>query len=195
MRWLLKSFDKNCAAALADSLKIAPIVAQLLVQRGISDLGAARTFLNPSLDQLHSPYLMLGMQAAVDRLETAISSKEDMFIYCDYDVDGTVAVVILKTAREICGGTVDFHVPHRIREGYGMKDDVIEAAATAGVKLIISVDTGIRAFDAAKTARRLGVELIVTDHHLPENDSRIPDAFAVLNPNQPGCAYPYKFLC
>jgi len=195
MRWLLKSFDKNCAAALADSLKIAPIVAQLLVQRGITEPETARTFLNPSLDQLHSPTLMLGMEKAVERLAAAISNKEDMLIYGDYDVDGTVAVVILKTAIELCGGTVDFHVPHRIREGYGMKDDVIEAAAAAGVRLIISVDTGIRAFDAAKTAKRLAVDLIVTDHHLPENDSRVPDAWAVLNPNQPGCKYPYKFLC
>src|SRR5437660_1669001 len=98
MRWLLKSFDKSSAAALRDPLGVPGIVAQLLVQRGISDLGAARTFLNPSVDQLHSPYLMLGMQAAVERLATAISSKEDILIYGDYDVDGTVAVVILKTA-------------------------------------------------------------------------------------------------
>ena len=195
MRWLLKSFDKSSAGRLSAELGIPAIVAQLLVQRGISDAQAARVFLNPALDQLHSPYLMLGMQKAVARLAAAIQNKEDMLIYGDYDVDGTVAVVILKTAIELCGGTVDFHVPHRIREGYGMKDDVIEAAANAGVRLIISVDTGIRAFAAAQTAKRLGVELIVTDHHLPENDSNIPDALAVLNPNQPGCEYPYKFLC
>ena len=195
MRWLLKSFDKSSAGRLSAELGVPAIVAQLLVQRGISDAQAARVFLNPALDQLHSPYLMLGMQKAVARLAAAIQNKEDMLIYGDYDVDGTVAVVILKTAIELCGGTVDFHVPHRIREGYGMKDDVIEAAANAGVRLIISVDTGIRAFAAAQTAKRLGVELIVTDHHLPENDSNIPDALAVLNPNQPGCEYPYKFLC
>ena len=195
MRWLLKSFEKKSAAALAAALELPPVVAQLLVQRGIDEAEAARTFLNPSLDQLHSPILMLGMQKAVERLAAAISNKEEMLIYGDYDVDGTVAVVILKTAIERCGGAVDFHVPHRIREGYGMKDDVIEAAAAAGVRLIISVDTGIRAFAAAETAKRLGVDLIVTDHHLPENDARIPDALAVLNPNQPGCQYPYKFLC
>src|SRR6267142_2449647 len=194
MHWLLKSFDKNSASALAASLEIPAIVAQLLVQRGISEAEAARTFLNPSLAQLHSPVLMLGMQKAVERLGAAISNKEDMLIYGDYDVDGTVAVVILKTAIELCGGTVDFHVPHRIREGYGMKDDVIEAAAAAGVRLIISVDTGIRAFDAAETAERLGVELIVTDHHLPGQDG-IPKALSVLNPNQAGCGYPCKALC
>src|SRR3954467_3210001 len=195
MRWLLKSFDKSAAATLSESLSLPFIVASLLVQRGITDVEAARIFLKPSLEQLHSPSLMLGMQTAVERLSSGITNKEDMLIYGDYDVDGTVAVVILKTAIELCGGTVDFHVPHRIREGYGMKDDVIEAAAAAGVRLIISVDTGIRAFAAAQTAKRLGVDLIVTDHHLPENDSSIPEALAVLNPNQPGCEYPYKFLC
>ncbi|MFL6300874.1 MAG: single-stranded-DNA-specific exonuclease RecJ [Terriglobales bacterium] len=195
MRWLLKSFDKSSAAALSESLSLPPIVGSLLVQRGINDAEAARIFLNSSLDQLHSPSLMLGMQTAVERLTAAITNKEDMLIYGDYDVDGTVAVVILKTAIELCGGTVDFHVPHRLREGYGMKEDVIEAAASAGVRLIISVDTGIRAFAAAETARRVGVELIVTDHHLPENNQRVPDALAVVNPNQPGCTYPNKSLC
>src|SRR3954468_13566248 len=195
MRWLLKSFDKSSAAALSQSLSLPPIVGSLLVQRGITTADAARIFLNPSLDQLHSPSLMLGMELAVERLSAAITNKEDMLIYGDYDVDGTVAVVILKTAIELCGGTVDFHVPHRLREGYGMKEDVIEASAAAGVRLIISVDTGIRAFAAAETARRVGVDLIVTDHHLPENDKRVPDALAVLNPNRPGCEYPNKSLC
>src|SRR4051812_47450786 len=160
MRWLLKSFDKSSAAALSESLSLPPIVGSLLVQRGINDAEAARIFLNPSLDQLHSPSLMLGMQTAVERLTAAITNKEDMLIYGDYDVDGTVAVVILKTAIELCGGTVDFHVPHRIREGYGMKDDVIEAAAGAGVRVIIVGATGIRAFSATQTAKGLGVELI-----------------------------------
>src|SRR5947209_6208571 len=113
---------------------------------------------------------MSGMKAAVDRLDAAIERKEGILIYGDYDVDGTTAIVILKTAIELCGGSSDFHVPHRIREGYGMKDDVIERAAEAGIRLIISVDTGIRAFAAAETARRLDVDLIVTDHHLPGHE-------------------------
>ena len=104
--------------------------------------------------------------------------KEGILIYGDYDVDGTTAIVILKTAIELCGGTADFHVPHRIREGYGMKDDVIERAAAAGIRLIISVDTGIRAFAAAETAERLGVDLIVTDHHLPGSEG-VPKALSV----------------
>jgi single-stranded-DNA-specific exonuclease len=117
-----------------------------------------------------------------------------MLIYGDYDVDGTMAVIILKTAIELCGGSADFHVPHRIREGYDMRDDVIERAAASGIRLIVSVDMGIRAFAPAETAQRLGVDLIVTDHHLPGPDG-VPNALAVVNPNQNGCEYPYKQLC
>jgi single-stranded-DNA-specific exonuclease len=134
------------------------------------------------------------MRQALDRLDSAIERKEGILIYGDYDVDGTTAIVILKTAIELCGGMADFHVPHRIREGYGMKDDVIERAAETGTRLIISVDTGIRAFSAAETAERLGIDLVVTDHHLPGSDG-VPRALAVLNPNQPGCEYPCKALC
>ncbi len=137
---------------------------------------------------------MTGVRAAVDRIDAAIERKEPMLIYGDYDVDGTMAVIILKTAIELCGGAADFHVPHRIREGYDLRDDVIERAAAAGIRLIISVDMGIRAFAPAETAQRLGVDLIVTDHHLPGPDG-VPHALAVVNPNQAGCAYPYKQLC
>src|SRR5690348_17331135 len=134
------------------------------------------------------------MTVAAGRLRRAIANHEQILIYGDYDVDGTTAIVILKTAIELCGGAADFHVPHRIREGYGMRDEVIERAAAEGVKLIISVDTGIRAFAAAETADHLGIDLIVTDHHLPGQDG-VPDALVVLNPNQPGCEYPCKALC
>jgi single-stranded-DNA-specific exonuclease len=130
----------------------------------------------------------------VDRLDAAIERKEPILIYGDYDVDGTMAVIILKTAIELCGGAADFHVPHRIREGYDMRDDVIERAAAAGIRLIVSVDMGIRAFAPAETAQRLGVDLIVTDHHLPGADG-VPKALAVLNPNQKDCGYPDKRLC
>ncbi len=137
---------------------------------------------------------MLGLSAAVQRLDAAIERKEPILIYGDYDVDGTMAIIILKTAIELCGGAADFHVPHRIREGYDMRDDVIERAASAGIRLIVSVDMGIRAFAPAETAKRLGVDLIVTDHHLPGQDG-VPKALAVVNPNQHGCEYPYKQLC
>ncbi|GAC1676507.1 MAG: hypothetical protein NVS9B5_03730 [Terriglobales bacterium] len=182
------------AASRKNSTRMASTLSRLLVTRGICDLDAAERFLQPSLEHLHSPYLMSGMNAAIDRLDAAIERKEGILVYGDYDVDGTTAIVILKTAIELCGGSADFHVPHRILEGYGMKDDVIERAAASGIRLIISVDTGIRAFAAAETARRLGVDLIVTDHHLPGKEG-VPTALAVLNPNQVGCEYPCKVLC
>ncbi len=203
MRWVQKPADpeqiNSLATALANSFlkkeaKAAPTLARLLVNRGIVTAESAETFLSPSISQLHSPYLMSGMKGAVDRLEAAIEKKEPILIYGDYDVDGTTAIVILKTAIELCGGAADFHVPHRIRDGYGMKDDVVEQAAANGVRLIISVDMGIRAFAPADTARRVGVDLIVTDHHLPGLDG-IPNALAVVNPNQTGCEYPCKALC
>jgi single-stranded-DNA-specific exonuclease len=174
--------------------ELAATVARLLLTRGINGTDAAQPFLAPSLSHLHSPYLMAGMKLAIDRIEAAIDAKEIILIYGDYDVDGTTAIVILKAAIELCGGTADFHVPHRIRDGYAMRDDVIERAAAAGIKLIISVDMGIRAFAPAATARRLGVDLIVTDHHLP-GPQGVPSALAVINPNQTDCSYPCKALC
>jgi single-stranded-DNA-specific exonuclease len=195
MRWTYANPDKSVVAKLCSEAGLSRLMAGLLVARGINDAEEAARFLSPSIDQLHSPYLMRGMKEAVERICSAIGKQEQILIYGDYDVDGTTAVVILKTAIELCGGKTDFHVPHRIKEGYGIKDDVIERAAAAGVKLVISVDTGIRAFQAAETARRVGVDLIVTDHHLPEAHEGVPNALAVLNPNQPDCVYPYKALC
>ncbi len=179
---------------LAAEAGISSTLAHLLLLRGVTGAEEAQRFLSPSLSHLHSPYAMSGMAAAVERLRAALERKERILIYGDYDVDGTTAIVILVTAIRLCGGEADFHVPHRIREGYGMKDDVIERAAGEGVRLIVSVDTGIRAFDAAQTARRVGVDLIVTDHHLP-HEGGVPEALVVLNPNQPGCQYPCKDLC
>ncbi len=195
MRWNQLIPDPEIVARLTSEAHLTPLVARLLALRGITGAEQAETFLAPSLGQLCSPYLMLGMREAVERLSAAIANREQILIYGDYDVDGTTAVVILKTAIELCGGAADFHVPHRIKEGYGIRDDVIERAAAAGVKLVISVDTGIRAFQAAETAMRVGIDLIVTDHHLPEINEGVPKALAVLNPNQHGCGYPCKALC
>ncbi len=195
MRWNLHTTDVAAVEKLRSEAGIPDVLARLLVLRGISTAPAAEAFLAPSLSHLHSPYLIAGMQTAVDRLCSAIANREQILIYGDYDVDGTTAVVILKTAIELCGGSADFHVPHRIKEGYGIKEDVIERAAAAGVRLVISVDTGIRAFQAAETALRVGLDLIVTDHHLPEAGDGVPRALAVLNPNQKGCDYPNKALC
>src|SRR5580693_1426119 len=203
MQWIPKNPAHDAVESLASSLRsdgvlrgksTAAILAPLLVARGIADPESAQRFLSPSRSHLHAPEQMMGLPAAVDRIDAAIERKEPILIYGDYDVDGTMAVIILKTAIELCGGAADFHVPHRIREGYDMRDDVIERAAAAGIRLIISVDMGIRAFAPAETAHRLGVDLIVTDHHLPGPDG-VPKALAVVNPNQAGCDYPSKQLC
>ena len=153
VRWTPRPFDSSIAATLEREARLTPLIATLLASRGIRDSEEAQQFLHPKLSDLHSPYAMHGMQAAVDRLLAAIAKQEPVLIYGDYDVDGTTATVILKTVIEICGGRADFHVPHRILEGYGMRDEVIERAAADGIRLIISVDTGIRAFAAAETAR------------------------------------------
>ncbi|MBS1798743.1 MAG: single-stranded-DNA-specific exonuclease RecJ [Acidobacteria bacterium] len=175
-------------------------IARLLVSRGFVEAEPIRRFLSPSLDDLHDPLLMLGMKAAVERIQRAVRESEPILIYGDYDVDGTTATVLLKTAIERSApkdkpAIVRYHVPHRIREGYGMQVGVLADAATGGVRLVISVDTGIRAFAAATEARALGLDLIVTDHHLPDDAQGVPDAIAVVNPAQPGCSYPFKSLC
>ena len=189
------------ASLLVRELGVPEAIARILLGRGFATVDAARAFLNPSLLQLHDPLLMLGMTAAVKRLRQAVVAREPILIYGDYDVDGTVATVLLKTAIEraavALGVTADvrYHIPHRVREGYGMQDQRIADAAVEGVRLIVSVDTGIRAFAAADEAKRVGLDLIVTDHHLPDGIQGVPEAVAVVNPNQVGCPYPYKELC
>ena len=191
--------EASTAAELSRTANLPLIVAELLLTRGLRTADEVDRFLHPQMAQLVDPYSMLDMSAAVPRVQQAIERGETILIYGDYDVDGTTATVLLKTAIEMLGGKVRFHVPHRLREGYGMRDEILETAAAQGVRLVISVDTGIRAFAAAAAAEVLGLDLIVTDHHLPEADPvsghRLPRALAVLNPNQPACTYPCKHLC
>jgi len=194
-RWILAQQHPQEAEALAQSARIPLVLAELLIARGITSSAEAFAFLNPDVAQLHDPLLILGMQVAVDRVEAAIARKEPILLYGDYDVDGTTAVVLLKTAIELLGGTVRFHVPHRLREGYGLQSSVLEAAYADGVRLVITVDTGMRAFAEAETAQRLGLDLIITDHHLARVDDAVPIALAILNPNQHRCSYPEKSLC
>lgn len=165
----------------------------MLVGRGFSQVAEAREFLQPDLAGLHDPFLLRGMERAAARLQAAIDAREPILIYGDYDVDGTTSVVILKKTIELLGGVASFHIPHRLTDGYGMRTDVVERAAGEGVRLIVSVDTGIRASAVVEHANRLGIDVILTDHHLP--DAELPPAMAVLNPNQPDCAYPCKHLC
>jgi single-stranded-DNA-specific exonuclease len=192
-RWILPTHDPSLAKSLGAALHLTPLAAKTLVNRGLADPAAARRFLTPSLEDLHDPLTMRDMPQAVERLQRAIRSHEKILIYGDYDVDGTSSVVLLTKAIELAGGAADYHVPHRLKDGYGMRAEVVEAAAEQGVKLIVSVDTGIRAAEVVARANQLGIDVIVTDHHLPETE--LPPAVAVLNPNRPDCPYPEKNLC
>jgi len=192
-RWLIPDVNPQQAAALAAALRIGLPVTRVLLAREICDADSARRFLRPSLDDLHEPARLRGMTEAVERLTRAVRSGEKILIYGDYDVDGTTSVVILTKAIEMAGGVASFFVPHRLRDGYGMRSEVVEKAAAEGVKLIISVDTGIRAAEVVRRANELAIDVIITDHHLPE--AELPAALAVLNPNRLDCAYPDKNLC
>ncbi|HVO96723.1 MAG TPA: single-stranded-DNA-specific exonuclease RecJ [Bryobacteraceae bacterium] len=193
MKWSISPTDPAGVSDLARELKLAPPAARVLWARGYRDPAEARRFVTPSLNDLNDPYLLQSMPAAVERVRRAVEQKERILLYGDYDVDGTSSVVILKKGLELLGADVSFHVPHRLRDGYGMRADVVEDAAERGVKLIVSVDTGIRAAEVVRTASALGIDTIVTDHHLPE--AELPPAVAVLNPNRPDCSYPEKNLC
>ncbi len=192
-RWILPDTADDAVMALAGALNVQRAVAAILLRRGFADAKTALEFLSPALTLLHDPLQMRDMDRAVDRLGQALSRQEPVLLYGDYDVDGTSSIIVLKKALEILGGQVDFHVPHRLKEGYGMRADVVEKAAEKGVRLIVSVDTGIRAAEVVRHASRLGIDVIVTDHHLPDED--LPPAVAVLNPNRPDCLYPNKHLC
>lgn len=192
-RWELPRTQAQAVATLQQALKLEPLVATVLVQRGYHDPVTAGNFLSPSLAALCDPLLMLDMDRAVTRLQAAIQARELILLYGDYDVDGASSIVVLKKAIELLGGLADFHIPDRLKDGYGMRTEVIDQAAHRGVKLIVSVDTGIRANAVVRYAEAMGIDTIVTDHHLP--DSELPAAVAILNPNRPGCAYPNKHLC
>ena len=193
-KWILRPLDSAATSQLAVALKVSPIVAGLLASRGYADRGAAETFLKPSLDHLHDPFLMKGMPEAVNRLLYAIDHQEPVLIYGDYDVDGTTGTAVLLRALRMLGATAGYHVPHRFTEGYGIQQAALEKAATEGYKLVVSVDCGIRAHEPLVWARENGLDVIITDHHLPDEDEGAPPAFAVLNPNQHGCDYPDKNL-
>jgi single-stranded-DNA-specific exonuclease len=193
-KWLVREPDQASAAELAAALGVSPIVAGLLVARGHRTPDSARAFLKPSLDQLHDPFLMRGMSDAVKRLLHAIDHQEPVLIYGDYDVDGTTGTAVLLRALRMLGGTAGYHVPHRFTEGYGIQQAGLEKAVCDGYKLVVSVDCGIRAHEPLHWARANGLDIIITDHHLPDEDEGSPPALSVLNPNQHGCNYPDKNL-
>ncbi len=193
-RWIVREQDTVGAASLARALGTSQVLASLLIARGCTDERSAHAFLNPSYDQLHDPYLMTGLRDAVTRLLQAINLGEPVLIYGDYDVDGTTGTAVLLRALKLLGGKVGFHVPHRFTEGYGIQQPALERARAEGYKLVVSVDCGIRAHEPLLWARANGLDVIITDHHLPDDSAGAPPAFAVLNPNQKGCPYPDKNL-
>ena len=191
-RWETLAFDAAAAERLALELGITPIVARLLCQRGLSDPALAHRFLNPSLDHLHDPMLLADMGTAVDRILGAVARRERIAIHGDYDVDGVTSTVILRRALELLGADVVHFIPERMRDGYGLQPASVDRLHADGAVLIISVDCGIRGADAARRARELGIDLIITDHHEP--DTELPDALAVINPKRLDCSYPDKYL-
>jgi single-stranded-DNA-specific exonuclease len=191
-RWETLPCDEPATERLASALGIAPVVARLLCQRGLGDPELAARFLNPSLEHLHDPMALADMGIAVDRVLGAIARKERIAIHGDYDVDGVTSTVILRRALELLHADVVHFIPERLKDGYGLQPAAVERLHAAGVALIISVDCGIRGADAARRARELGIDLIITDHHEP--DTELPPALAVINPKRTDCSYPDKYL-
>jgi len=192
LRWDPSPCNEEQASALAAAIKVDVPVARLLCQRGIDDPEEATRFLNPSLDHLHDPSRLADMTVAVDRILGAIARRERIAIHGDYDVDGITSTVILRRALEMLGAEVVHFIPERLKDGYGLQPAAIERLHATGVALVISVDCGIRGADAARRARDLGIDLIITDHHEP--DLELPPAFAVINPKRHDCTYPDKYL-
>jgi single-stranded-DNA-specific exonuclease len=191
-RWEAVPCDTDAADRLAAELHVPLVVARILCQRGLGEPAAAGRFLNPSLEQMHDPMLLADMGRAVDRVLTAIANKERIAVHGDYDVDGVTSTVILRRTLELLGADVTHFIPERLKDGYGLQPASIERLHADGVGLVVSVDCGIRGADAARRARELGVDLIITDHHEP--DTELPPAYAVINPKRHDCTYPDKNL-
>ena len=192
--WIIQKHDHARAGALAAELNVSPLVAALLIARGHDTAESAHKFLNPSYDDLHEPFLLHGMTEAVQRIFQAIDRREKILIWGDYDVDGTTGTVLLRKTLKMLGAETDYHVPNRFTEGYGINIPALEEAKAKGCKVVISVDCGIRSFDPVSWAKENGIDFIVTDHHISDPERGNPDAYAVVNPNQPACSYPDKHL-
>lgn len=190
--WNTRRYDEAEAAILAEELGVSPVTARLLAIRGLTNVDDARRFLKPSLDQLLDPFLLTDVEKAADRLLAAVASGERIAVHGDYDVDGITSTVILRRALESLGGNVGHFIPERLTDGYGLQPNTIDRLHAEGVGLIVSVDCGIRGAEAAKRARELGLDLIITDHHEP--DTELPDALAIVNPKRHDCQYPDKNL-
>jgi len=194
-RWQITESDPAKVQALHGSLKISPVICQMLIQRGIETYEAAKNYFRPQLSQLHDAWLMKDMEKATARIFRAFDQREKILVFGDYDVDGTTSVATLfQFLQKIYHShLLDFYIPHRYREGYGVSKAGIDLAYKRGFSLIISVDCGIKSVELVAYAKTLGIDFIICDHHLP--DIILPPATAILNPKQPDCAYPYKELC
>jgi single-stranded-DNA-specific exonuclease len=193
-RWRIAEAPPEAAAAvMARALGVSPLLAGLLIRRGCGSPEAARTFLETPLTALHDPWQMLGMVPAVDCLRAAVARHEPLLVCGDYDVDGVSGVAMLVDGLRRAGGEVEYILPRRLEHGYGLHVTIAERAATAGVRVLVTVDHGISAHEAVALARARGMDVIICDHHLPP--PILPPATAILNPRQAGCAYPFKDLC
>jgi single-stranded-DNA-specific exonuclease len=192
-RWNILTADENKSNSLQQALKIHPVLCKILVQRGIENYTEAKNFFRPQLTDLHSPWLMKDMDKAVARIITAINDEEKILVFGDYDVDGTTSVASMYQFLKKIHSNLDFYIPHRYREGYGVSKAGIDFAKENGFSLIISIDCGIKSADLVAYAKELGIDFIICDHHLP--DKILPPAIAILNPKQLDCGYPYKELC
>lgn len=192
--WRIRDSNPTVQDHLSSELGISKVTAQLLANRGISDSNEASQFLNCSLSAAHDPYLLKDMDKAVSRIRSAISGKERISVYGDYDVDGITGVALLYSALKNLGAVVDTYIPNRLEEGYGLNMGAIKKAAKSGVRLIVTVDCGITSFKEIEYARSLDIDTIVTDHH-EILEGRVPDqAYAIINPLQDSCKYPFKHL-
>lgn len=191
-RWTLLPADEACISHLTEVLKIHPVFCRLLAQQGITSYDEARLFFRPELSHLHDPFLMKDMHKAVSRLSQALVAGERILLYGDYDVDGTTAVALMYSFLSVRHPDLDYYIPDRYREGYGVSMQGVEYAQQTGVKLIIAMDCGVQALEEIARAKSLGIDFIVCDHHLPHG--QLPDAVALLDPMRPDCAYPFKGL-
>jgi len=192
-RWKILDADELKAITLHETLKINTTLCKILVQRGLDDFEKSKHFFRPQLTDLHSPWLMKDMRKAVDRILIAFSNKEKILVFGDYDVDGTTSVASMFQFLQKIYPAIDFYIPHRYREGYGISKLGIDFAKENNFSLIISLDCGIKSVDLIAYAKTLAIDFIVCDHHLPDNE--LPEAVAILNAKQKDCNYPYKELC
>jgi single-stranded-DNA-specific exonuclease len=193
MRWKIKQPSEDHVASIKKEFNTSEIIAKVLANRGIESLKSSHNFFNPSNDQLHDPFMMKNMDIAVDRISKNIQNQKPILIIGDYDVDGTTGASLLYLGLKDLNAIVEYYIPHREKEGYGLSAGGIDYAQSVGADLLITCDCGINAFQPVDYANEHGVDIIITDHHIP--DKKLPNAYAVLNPKQKGCEYPFKGLC